>query len=512
MKKIDTKIKTAPLFKLRSSRGCLEISFFILFTITGFAQNDCALISSQAQSYVDGVGVPVDYKQALSLIQPCVDQEEENALNLLGIMYCEGLGVDKNEKTGFDFIMKSAVKGNVNAQYNLGRFYTTGKGCNVDFDNAIYWFTKSADNGFERAAYALGYMYYKGFGVPQDYKKAVSWFELSSYHMAKHWLGVCYYFGYGVPQNEEKAIENFTKSKTDNSQMFLNYIVTNVKQNVETRIASATSEMETETNTAIDKSAILEATNDVKNADVKEKNDNKINLKHLSGKWVGKMVELDWSGTHVVRVTPISLDVKSEKDVINYIWEVNKTKNEDFAIWVDNTMYFNKLYMRFDEPFSPNPASNTLDWQFLSAKLKFKKLNNKNYLTADLESFINEYKEPGPPMHLILKRMRKQENVEDMTDQELIGLTNQDKQFITLYPNPFVNDVLIEYTLDSPDNVSAEVYSYNGNATKIALQPNALQALGKHKYTLDGSMLQSGMYIVRVTVGKKVHSRILIKQ
>jgi hypothetical protein len=512
MKKFDTKIKKTHLFKLRSYRGWLEISFFFLFTFTGSAQNDCALISSQAQSYVDGAGVPVDYKQALSMIQPCADQGEENALNLLGIMYCEGYGVEKNETKGFDFIMKSAMKDNVNAQYNLGRFYTTGKGCDIDYDKAIYWFTKAADNGFERAAYALGYMYYKGFGVPQDYKKAVSWFELSSYHMAKHWLGVCYYFGYGVSQNEDKAIENFAKSKTANSQMFLNYIITDVKQNIETRIASATSERETETNAAIDKEVIIETADKVKNTPIKNQKEKKINLKHLSGKWVGKMVELDWSGTHVVRVTPISLDIKSEKDVINYVWEVNKTKNEDFAIWVDNTMYFDKLYMRFDEPYSPNPASNTLDWQFLSAQLKFKNVNNKNYLTANLQSFIDEYKEPGPPMYLILKRMGKQEDVQDMTDQEIIGLTDQDKQFITLYPNPFVNDVLIEYTLDAPDNVSAEVYSFNGNATKIALQPNTLQALGKHKYTLDGSMLKAGMYIVRVTVGKKVHSRILIKQ
>jgi uncharacterized protein len=445
-------------------------------------------------------------------MKPCSDQGDPVSATFTALLTLDGLGTPKDEDLAFKLLSQAAEKGFSLATYQLGRCYMTGTGCDIDYDKALHWLTIAADQGNEQAAYAIGYSYYKGFGFPQDYKKAVLWFTLSHVPMAKHWLGVCYYYGYGVAKDEQKAIVNFTKSHTPNSDMMLKHIAEDVKKEVDTKISTAIAETETDTNTAIGKDALSDATDKVKNKPKKGEIDKKIDPKRLNGKWVGKMVELDWSGTQIVRVVPVSLQMKLVDGKINYTWEVYKSKNESTGIWEDNRVYFDKLYMNFDQPLTHNPYSNNLETQILSARIKFKKVNKKTYLTANLHSFIDEYKEAGPPLHLIMKRVGKQEEVKELTDEELLQLTTPTKEFITLYPNPFVNDVLIEYELKNPGEVTVEVYSLNGNTTQITLQANALQTIGSHKYTLDGSKLIAGMYVVRVTVGATVHTRILIKQ
>ena len=448
--------------------------------------------------------------KSLSELQSNADQGDPNFQNLLGLLHREGLGVEKNEDKAFELISKAAAKEVPSAEFNLGRFYMIGVGCDIDFDKAIHWLTISADHGNERAAYSLGYMYFKGFGVEQDYKKAISWFELSQWSMAKHYLGICYYFGYGVEINEEKAIIYFSQSKTINSSMFLKHIAENVNENVENELAKELSEKETATNTGIQKEAIKNAAEKLNPTELAVSR-KEIKSKYLNGKWKGKLVEFDYSKTKIVRILPISCEFTGgeDKGKVHYKWDLNKKTSENDGVFEDNALYFDKLNMVFDMPYSENPNSKTLVWQLLSSQMEFKTVNKKVYLTGNLQTFTSEWQEPGPPMFIILKQTEGED--ENLTSDELIALSNQNEHFITLYPNPFVNDVLIEYELEKQDNVSVDIYDISGNSNSMSLQKDTTQAQGKHQYTIDGAKLKPGMYIVRVLVGNTKHSRILIK-
>jgi uncharacterized protein len=507
----QSRIKTKTFFRPPSALKWLGAYGLFLTQVATFAQTDCEKIGAQADRYLRGVGVPTDWPKAFEILKPCVAQGDPYAITLTACILSDDKSGDQNEDLAFAMVKKEAEKGYHEAANVLGNFYMKGTGCDIDYDQALHWLTIAADQGNTQAAFTIGYSYYKGFGVPQDYKKAMMWFSLSQAPMAKHFLGLCYYFGYGVPKDEDKAILNFSKSYTGNSEMMLKHIAQDVKKEVDTQITTTIAEPETATSTAIAKDALSDATDKVKSKPKKGEKEQKIDLKHLTGKWVGKMVELDWSGTQVVRVTPLQLALKNNKGKIEYAWQPNQGKVENTAVWENNSLYFDKLDLEFKEPYSNNPNADNTIRQIVSAKIKFKNVNKKTYLTANLNSYIYEYKEAGPPMHLILKRQGKEETKE-LTDDELLSLTSTTKEFITLYPNPFVNDVQIAYELKTPGEVSVAVYSYNGNATQVVLQPSALQAQGTHKYTLDGSKLPAGMYIVRVSVGAIVHTRIVIKQ
>ncbi|MFC5978629.1 T9SS type A sorting domain-containing protein [Flavobacterium salmonis] len=327
--------------------------------------------------------------------------------------------------------------------------------------------------------------------------------------MAKHYLGLCYYFGYGVEKDEDKAILYFSQSHTTNSDMLLKHITENVKESVAASLAKEIGETETKTNTAIAKEAIDKTTEKSDNTEpVASKKE--LKPKYFNGKWKGKLVELDWSKKEIVRVLPLSCEFTAEDNNVHYKWNFNNETAESTAILEDNALYFDKLNMTFDMPYSENPNSNILVSQLLSSQMEFKTVNKKVYLTGSLQTFTEEWQEPGPPMHIILKQTEEGDG-DDLTAEELLALTDQKEHFITLYPNPFVNDVLIEYELENDATVNVGVYDFSGNNTTITLQKETLQKQGKHQYNLDGTTLKSGMYIVRVGVGNEMHSRILIK-
>lgn len=473
-----------------------------------YAQDNCAETLKQVQIYLLGsADVQPDYPKAYAIIQDCTSQGDAASLAVSGIMLLDGLGIDKDENLAFQYLMKAAIQGHRSAEFHIGHCYMRGTGCDIDFDKAMYWYTLASDHGDEQAAYTIGYMYLKGLGVKQDYQKAISWFELSSYPMAKHWLGNCYYFGYGVAKDENKAILYYTQSHTGNSEQLLKHIAENVKENEDIVINNQLKEKETVENTAVAKEAIEKLTNQTG----KETQSKELKPKYLNGKWKGKLIELEWSGKQIMRVLPLGCEFNAEDNNINYKWEINKTTSEATAIWEDNAMYFDNLNMVFDWPFSDHPDINTIDWQVLSAQVEFKTINNKTYLIGNLQTFTPQWKEQGPPMRFVLKQVQEGED-EDLSNEELLAISQQKDQFIVLYPNPFLADVLIAYELETQANVSVAVYDLSGNAAPVTLEAGNLQTAGKHHYTFDGSGLKTGMYIVRVAVGNKIHSRILIKK
>lgn len=290
--------------------------------------------------------------------------------------------------------------------------------------------------------------------------------------------------------------------------MFLNHIAENVKETVDAGIAKEINEKETEKNTAVAKEVINKTTEKLADAE-QAKAKKELKPKYFNGKWKGKLIELEYSGKEITRILPLSCEFTSEENAVHYKWEINKTVTENTAILEDNALYFERQYMTFDMPYSENPNSNVLIWQLLSSQMEFKVVNKKTYLIGNLQTFTHEWKESGPPMRVILKQT--EEGDEDLTTEELLALSNQKEHFITLYPNPFESDVLIEYELENAAVVNVGVYDLSGNAAAITLEQGASQTQGKHKYTVNGSALFPGMYIIRVGVDGEMHSRILIK-
>lgn len=73
-----------------------------------------------------------------------------------------------------------------------------------------------------------------------------------------------------------------------------------------------------------------------------------------------------------------------------------------------------------------------------------------------------------------------------------------------VFPNPFNTSTEIRYRLAANDMVTLKVYDILGR--EAATLVDAATRAGGHEVTFDGSGLASGVYIVRFTAGRSVHS------
>ncbi len=195
--------------------------------------------------YYDGLGVPINYPEALIWFKEAAEQGDATSQYFLGIMYNrgqgllssnfieaanwykkaaeqgiadaqynlavmydEGKGVQQNYTDSFNLYKQSANLGNVYAQYNLGCKYYKGQGVSLDYGEAYKWFMKAANQGYSDAFHNLGVMNYEGQGVPQNFKEAFKWYEKAANQgdaNSQYGLGTMYLKGHGVPQNNIKA-------------------------------------------------------------------------------------------------------------------------------------------------------------------------------------------------------------------------------------------------------------------------------------------------------------------
>jgi hypothetical protein len=118
--------------------------------------------------YLEGLGVPQDYAQAISWYRKAAAQGDAHAQFNLGLMYDHGRGVPQDYAQAASWFSKAADQGDANAQFNLGLMYDHGRGVPQDYAQAISWYRKAADQGDADAQNNLGLMYYNGKGVPQD--------------------------------------------------------------------------------------------------------------------------------------------------------------------------------------------------------------------------------------------------------------------------------------------------------------------------------------------------------
>ncbi|HEY1748568.1 MAG TPA: tetratricopeptide repeat protein [Xanthobacteraceae bacterium] len=123
-----------------------------------------------------------NYRTAVKILQPLVDQGNAEAQDILAVMYYVGQGLPQNRAQAIRLYRLSAVQGNAHAQDALGFAYQNGVGVQRDVSEAAKWFGKSADQDNIDAQFNLGEMYELGNGVPQDYVLAYMWFTLVASH------------------------------------------------------------------------------------------------------------------------------------------------------------------------------------------------------------------------------------------------------------------------------------------------------------------------------------------
>src|SRR5690606_26713216 len=131
-------------------------------------------------------------------------------------------------------------------------------------------------------------------------------------------------------------------NKIKNSEIMLNSIIENKK-------AKITSQNNKELSGSNKK--IKNVAEEIVSKNVQAIDAEPVNPENISGKWEGKIIEFDWSGTHIRRVFPVTVEFTHSNEGIDYIWMFNGREDKDFGIWMDETLYFENLSIKLEVPY-----------------------------------------------------------------------------------------------------------------------------------------------------------------
>lgn len=495
----------------------LLIYFVLASSYSGFSQVDylsddsegetlsCSEKVNIAENYFRGYDtIAKNIDKGFEYLIPCLTENNSEAQHLYGLLFIGAYNaVPRDYNIGFEYIEKAAQQGNVDALCNLAILYKRGKGCDIDFDKSIEIHEEAFELGNTKSAYKLGYMYFKGLGsIDQDYEKAVEWFTKSEYPFSDFFLGVCYYYGYGVTQDKAKALDIVGSCTLPGCKRLYdslstdNHVILN--------------EEEIDNSEEIKKG--LEQTEQVVATEIEDEQ-KEFEINAIDGDWEGKLVEFDWSNSKIVRTMPVAISTKaSENTITDFSFTLSDKTQNNIPVVLDNNLSFSNLNMNLERLYKDALGYDYLDYKINSMSVVKKKALGIDYLVLNLDTYIVNWKEPGPPIQLILKRKLNTENNNDkVISDDLISVLAEDNDgFIQLYPNPFVTNLLIEYKLEETSTVTVEVYNYLDQSGTV-LEAGKLQTPNKYTYNLNGFNLKAGLYIVKVTANNQVHSKLIVK-
>lgn len=519
--------------------------FSVFFSYNSFAQNiDGATYFARfitAQKRLEGNGIPKDTIKALRLYTDCAENGKMSiAMNQLGLMYQTGKGVSKDVAKAFYWFSKSVEKGDPVGMCRLGSMYKKGEGVPQDFSKAYDYFKASSEKGFDGGMYGVGYCCFKGLGTPQSYDEAVKWFKKGAEKDSPaciYMLGICYRNGYGIEQNEQEAKRLLQKAS-------------------ERKIAVADKELKKENPEVMGNKP--QKSNNVNNGKAENSPEQKEKFKKLiknqdniplSGNWVGTRYFYDWSGQHIIREDSLMVALKQTGSRITGQW----FENGQLVVKMNGTAVDGQIIFNGTEFIGSNRYGEEYPMQFKVAR--FEAINaDVNYLAGNIESYSPYTKEPGYPCYVVMSRVIEKSAHTDTTKTETLEViktgkipSNQQSNKVlavsevnnttvvnpeqstakgemakqaleyfkdkipvmTVFPNPFKNEINISYKIVETSKVNLNIYATNGN---MILNKNiGTKTSGTFTEKMQLSLVP-GQYIVKLMIGSEAYTQIIIKQ
>ncbi|MEM8952027.1 MAG: caspase family protein [Pseudomonadota bacterium] len=148
------------------------------------------------------------YDEALTWLQPLLEQDNPLAQNMMGMMYKKGWGVEQDYETAAPLFLAAAEAGHAGAQHDIAWAYGEGRGVQKDEGKMASWMARSASFGYHQAQYNMGRLYLWGRGVERDVEKGIDLLKAAAAQgqlRANYDLADLYERGEGFEKDEAKA-------------------------------------------------------------------------------------------------------------------------------------------------------------------------------------------------------------------------------------------------------------------------------------------------------------------
>ena len=164
-----------------------------------------------AQALLNGEGVDQDPEQGLASLNELADDDNQSALNALGIYYAShGDPSERDGEKAVSYLERSSSLGNLFAKVRLAEIYADGNLVPEDDTKALELLTQAGDQGLVYARYVAAAGHLTGrFGKLSDAekgRKALTDLAEQGHPESTITLADAYYWGKGTSENVEQSL------------------------------------------------------------------------------------------------------------------------------------------------------------------------------------------------------------------------------------------------------------------------------------------------------------------
>lgn len=463
-----------------------------------------------------------DYTKAVIAYQKSADLNYPDGIAALGEMYQKGKGgLIKDEKKGFELFLKAYNFGSGLACYYLGKAYAYGCGCEVDYAKMIFYLNDGIKKGDSNSMYGMGNMLYKGWGVEQSYEQAVQYFEKAANlnnESARYYLGICYRNGYGVLKDEAKGKECLIKSSK---------MVYYSKKELGKDLP------EIERSKKIGKK-------DYDSPEKYMKVTNNVISNDIEGNWIGYMTIYDWSGQYKLYEEPLKIKISTQGEIFTgggllkeESIKINGFKNQygfEFSsgefYYADHFMGQVRLKIKSGSFQTYTHGSKTVLAGSISLFsitencperptliiLTKEKVNEKSAEISNPINYTATNQKNATPVFQDQKNTlinQQPTKINNQQDKSLIDQLRDNQLNSRVWPQPFENNIKIEYSLKNDGITEIRLISIEGKLIGVLSKEKRVAGLQTQQFDLS---VPPGSYIIQIISNNQSASHKVIRK
>ena len=232
----------------------------------------------------------------------------------------------------------------------------------------------------------------------------------------------------------------------------------------------------------------------------------------LNGKWSGKRMQYTADKKAFAEIFQYEFDLKQEGDIITGTSTIISA-NGDFAdMKLEGVLIGNKLQFReYAVQNAIRPQGKI--WCFKSGELSFTRNGDNISLVGATSSYMEIYNYPCSGGETNLSKVDNSSNITALSAlaASTVETPADNKINVEAYPNPFVDNANITYSIEQDAKVKVEVYDMEGKLVTSLFEGN--QNAGSYNVNFNAARFStmSGIYIVKLSVGADVYSTQMVQ-
>ncbi len=231
----------------------------------------------------------------------------------------------------------------------------------------------------------------------------------------------------------------------------------------------------------------------------------------LNGKWAGKRQQYSWDKKSFIETFEYEFDLKQEGNLVTGTSTIITANGEYADMKLEGVVIGNKLHFHeYQVEGAIRPEGKV--WCFKSGELYFAKDGDNIKLVGATSSYMEVYNYPCSGGFTDLTKVDNSTNLSALNTQfNANNLKVTEDMSISVYPNPFIDNATVYYNILNDSKVKVEIYNMSGKLVSTLFDGN--EKAGNYNVTFDGKNTgdQSGLYIVKLSVGDEVYSRPLVQ-